>query len=461
MCFALAFAGCAVGPDYKRPPADAPTSYRGETGAAANSFADLPWWVVFHDATLQGLIRTALANNYDVRLAVARVEQARAIDAEARAQFFPQFNYALLAGGAKNVANDSPSPTGIQGKAFAADANVSWEIDLWGRIRRLNESARAQFLSSQEARRDVTISLISQVAQDYFQLLALDKELDIARQSVSAFGESLKIFNERLHGGVGSRLETSSAVALMEAASATIPGLEEQIALQENQLSVLLGQNPGPIARGSTPYGDEMPPEIPAGVPSALLERRPDIRESEQQLRSANALVGASEANLFPQLDLTALFGRVSPQLSTFASGGEAAWSIGAGLTGPLFHGGQLRAQYAQARSVRDQAVLQYRAVVLNALREVSDALITGEKEAGAQDRQGRAVAAYKEAVKISTERYRLGSVDYYVVLQEQQLLFPAENTLVELQIGRLLAVVQLYRALGGGWQIDVAGNSP
>jgi multidrug efflux system outer membrane protein len=155
------------------------------------------------------------------------------------------------------------------------------------------------------------------------------------------------------------------------------------------------------------------------------------------------------------------LFGRVSPQLSTFASGGEAAWSIGAGLTGPLFHGGQLRAQYAQARSVRDQAVLQYRAVVLNALREVSDALITGEKEAGAQDRQGRAVAAYKEAVKISTERYRLGSVDYYVVLQEQQLLFPAENTLVELQIGRLLAVVQLYRALGGGWQIDVAGNSP
>ncbi len=454
LCLLLSLAGCALGPDYVRPPIEAPAVFRGDGEAAANPFKSLPWWLVFHDPDLQRLIRAAVANNYDMRMAVARVEQARAIAAQARSQFFPQVDYALLAGADRNVANNSPAPTGTEGKAFAADANASWEIDLWGRIRRLNESARAQFLASQEARRDVMISLIAQVAQDYFQLIALDRELGIARRSVSAFGESLTIFNERLHGGVGSRLETSSAAALMEAADATIPGLEQQIALQENQLGVLIGENPATIVRGGASHGDPSLPEIPAGVPSALLERRPDIRESEQQLRSANALVGVAEANLLPQFGLTALFGRVSTELSSFASGGEAAWSIGAGLTGPLFHGGQLRAQYAQARAVRDQAVLQYQAVVLNAFREVSDALITREKTAAALERQDRAVDAYREAVKISMERYRLGTVDYYVVLQEQQLLFPAETARVQFQIGQLLAVVQLYRALGEGWQV-------
>jgi multidrug efflux system outer membrane protein len=460
-CFWILFlAGCAVGPDYRRPAVDAPSTFRGETLASTNSTGNLPWWRVFHDDTLQNLIQVALTNNYDLRIAVTRVEQARALAAQARSQLFPQFDYAGFAGRGKNVSANMPSPTGTGGAIIGADVNASWEIDLWGRIRRLNESARAQFLASEEARRDVTISLIAQVAQDYFQLLALDRQLAIARESTNSFAESLNIFDERLRGGVASKLETSSAEALMDSAAATIPGLEQQIALQENQLSILLGQNPGPILRGDTSLENETPPEIPAGLPSALLERRPDIREAEQQLRSANAQVGVAKAEFFPQLNLTGLFGAASPGLAAFTSGGaDVAWSIAAGLTGPLFHGGQLRAQYAQARAARDQYVLQYQAAVLNALQEVSDALTSREKSTAAQAQQGRAVTAYKEAVKISLERYRLGNADYYEVLQEQQLLFPAENTLVQFQLNQLLAIVQLYQALGGGWEVNRRNN--
>ena len=456
--FALFFAGCAVGPNYKRPPVNAPQTFRGETEASTNSFANLPWWQVFHDDNLQNLIRVALTNNYDLRIAVTRVEQARAMAAEARSQFFPQLNYAGTAGQGQNVSgNSAPSPTGTSGRVYAADANASWEIDLWGRLRRLNESARAQFLASQEARRDVMISLIGQVAQNYFQLLALDRQLEIARQSTNSFGESLKLFNDELRGGIASKLETSSAEALMDSAAATIPELEQQVAMQENQLNVLLGQNPGAVLRGDSSLEDQLPPEVPAGLPSALLERRPDIREAEQQLRSVNAQVGVAKADFFPQLNLTGLFGEVSSDLSTFTSGGgDIAWSVAAGLTGPIFHGGQLRAQYAQARAMREQFALQYQATVLNAFLEISDALVSREKLAEARAHQTRAVAAYKVAVKISMERYRLGSADYFEVLQEQQLLFPAENLLVQTQLNQLLAVVQLYRALGGGWETEM-----
>ena len=386
--FDLVIGGCAVGPNYKRPPINAPATFRGETDGSTNSFASLPWWQIFHDDTLQSLIRTALTNNYDLRIAVTRVEQARALAAQARAGFFPQVNYAATAGRGQNVGERKhPVATGTGGDVFAADVNASWEIDLWGRIRRLNESARAQFLASEEARRDVTISLIAEVAQNYFQLLALDRQLVIARESTNSFGESLKIFNQRLRGGVASNLETSSAEALMDSSAATIPELEQQVALQENQLSVLLGQNPGAILRETASLEGQIPPEVPAGLPAALLERRPDIREAEQQLRSANAEVGVAKADFFPQLDLTGLFGAVSPELSAFTSGGGVAWGIAAGLTGPLFHGGQLRAQYAQARAVREQYALQYQQTVLNAFQEVSDALISRGKSAGA--RQG------------------------------------------------------------------------
>jgi multidrug efflux system outer membrane protein len=450
----LIFAGCTVGPNYRRPEINAPAAFRGQTGISSNSFADLPWWQVFHDEALQRLIRTAFTNNYDLRIAFTRVEQARAIAAEARAGFFPQLNYAGLAGTGKNVgANSTPSPTGTGGSVFAADVNASWEIDLWGRIRRLNESARAEFFASQEARRDVTIAIIAQVAQDYFQLLALERDLEIARDTTNSFGQSLNIFTERLQGGVASILETSSAEALMDSAAATIPELERLVTLQENQISVLLGENPGPVLRAGFPLDEQMPPDVPVGLPSALLERRPDIREAEQQLRSANAQVGVAKAGFFPQLNLTGLFGRVSPELSAFTAGGATAWGAAASLTGPIFQGGRIKAEYQRTQAVREQFALQYHAAVLNAFQEISDALISREKLAAARALRTRAVAAYQEAVKTAMKRYQLGSASYYEVLQEQQQLFPAEVALEQTQLNQILNIVQLYRALGGGWQ--------
>ena len=447
-------AGCAVGPRYERPSVASPATFRGETRSATNSFAELPWWQVFHDDTLQRLIRVALTNNYDLRIAATRVEQARALAAQARSQFFPQATYSALASRQKNVApGGSPVPNQPTSSLFSGDASASWEIDLWGRVRRLTESARAQFLASEEARRDVTISVVAQVAQDYFQLLALDRQLAIARAATNSYGESLRLFTQRLEGGVASKLETSSAEALLDSAAATIPDLKRQVALVENLLSTVLGENPGPIARAGSDFEEQWPPDVPSGLPSALLERRPDIREAEQQLRSANAQIGVAVAEFFPQISLTGVLGVVSPELSSITSGSGNAWGAAAGLTGPLFQGGRLRAQYRQAKAARDQYALQYQAAMLNALQEVSSALISRVELAEAREQEAHAVAAYQEATRIALERYRRGQSSYYEVLQEQQLLFPAENTLAQTQLNQLTAIVQLYRALGGGWQ--------
>lgn len=449
----LLLGGCAVGPNYKRPPLDSPAGYRSESAAATNSFGDLPWWEVFHDEKLKGLIRVALTNNYDVRIAAARVVQAQAMVAEARSQFLPQVNYEAALGRGRNVgASGTLSPGSGSGQAFAGSIGAAWELDLFGRIRRLTESARAQFFATEEARRFVTISLVAQVAQNYFQLLALDRELSIAKEATNSFGESLKIFDERLKGGVASKLETSSAEALLDSAAATIPDLERQIEQTENQLGVLLGQNPGRIIREGAVLEKQELPEVPAGLPSTLLERRPDIRQAEQLLRSANALLGVAEANFFPRLSLSGLIGQVSPELATITAGSAFAWQAAASLTGPLFHGGQLKAQYQEAKAAREQAVLQYQQTVLYAFQEVANALIARQKLAAARAQQERAVAAYQEAAKIALERYRQGQSSYYEVLQEQQLLFPAETTLAQTQLNQLTAIVQLYRALGGGW---------
>jgi multidrug efflux system outer membrane protein len=451
---ALFLAGCAVGPDYRRPAVSTPPAFRNDRVVSTNSFADLPWWQVFHDQTLQGLIRILLTNNYDLRIAVTRIEQASAIARETRGQFFPQVNYAALAGKGKNVgAGNTPSPTGITGGAVAADVNASWEIDLWGRIRRLNESARAQLFASEEARRDVMTSVIAQLAQEYFQLLALENDLEIARQSTNSYGQSLMVFSQRLQGGVASKLETSSAEALMHSAAATIPELDRQITLMEDQISVLLGQNPDRILRGDSSLEKQIPPDVPPGLPSALVERRPDVREAEQQLRSANAQVGVAKTAFFPQLNLSGLFGKVSPELSAFTSGGATAWGVAAGLTGPIFSGGQIRAQYQQAQAAREQFALQYQAAVLRAFQEVSDALISHEALAAEREEQARAVDSYQVALDMAMKRYQSGNASYYEVLQQQQQLFPAENALVQTRLNQLLSVVQLYRALGGGWQ--------
>jgi outer membrane protein, multidrug efflux system len=448
--------GCAVGPNYVRPKVNAPTDYRGAEGAAQQaSFADLPWWKVFKDERLKELIQTALANNYDLRIAVTRIEQSRQIAAEARAQYFPFVNYSVNSSDGRNEFVGTIAPNGGQTRgAFVATASVAWEADVWGRLRRLNESARAQYLASEEARRGVMLSLVSDVAQAYLQLLALELQLEIAKQTTASFTDTLKLFTQRLEGGVSSKLDTSRAAAALGIAAANIPELEREIALTENQISVLLGNNPGGIQHTAKLLDEIIPPEVPAGLPSALLERRPDVLQAEQQLRSANAQVGVAVANFFPQIGLTALLGRASTPLSALSSGQANVWSIGGNVAGPIFQGGALRAQKRQSVAFWEQTKLQYEQTALNAFLDVSNALISRQKYEAIQKEQAYAVQAYQESVKVSLLRYVAGKASYYEVLEAQQQLFPAEISLATTELNRRTVIVQLYKALGGGWNL-------
>jgi multidrug efflux system outer membrane protein len=354
----------------------------------------------------------------------------------------------------KNAASGQPVFTqGQAGNDFFIAGTASWEVDLWGRVRRLHEASQAQFLATEEARRGVMVSVLSEVATAYFQLLALDRQLEVAKAASNSFAESLNIFNQRLEAGVASKLEAARAEASMASAAATVPDFERQIAVQENLLHVLIGQNPGPVTRKARLLDEIMPQQAPGGLPSELLRRRPDIRQNEELLRASNARVGAAVADFFPQISLTSLIGQVSPEVSVFTSGGANAWSIAANVAGPLFRGGQLRGQYHQRLAEWDEARSQYEAGVLNALQEVSNALIAREKFGIASLEQDRAVRANELAVEISMQRYVAGKAGYFELLEAQQQLFPAQNTLVQTHLGEVLAVVQLYRALGGGWQ--------
>jgi multidrug efflux system outer membrane protein len=456
LVLALLLAGCAVGPNYKSPDAHPPATFRAEESSQTNSLGDLPWWQLFRDTNLQALVQTALTNNYDLRVAVARVEESRALLAQSRSQFYPQVTYQGASGAGRNVENGAPAYLGggaAKGQDFAG--SVSWEIDFWGRIRRLNESSRASYFATEEARRNVTISLISTVAQSYFQLLALDQEMAIARDTTNSFALSLKIFSDRLHGGVSSKLETSAAAAALASAAATIPELRRQMAVQENMLRVALGFNPGPVGRPPGALDTALLPEIPAGLPSTLLERRPDIRQAEQLMRAANASIGVAQANFYPKISLTGLFGEVGPGLTAFSGGAVNAWSAAGNMAGPLFEGGLLKAQLRQARAAWDESRFQYQSTVLNAFQEVSDALVSRQELAQERLEQTRAVEAYKEAVQVANERYLGGQANYYELLQEQQLLFPAQNALTQTLLNQLLATVQLYKALGGGWNVQ------
>lgn len=453
--FALLLAGCAVGPNYKRPRVDSPPAFRDGATATNASFAELNWWQVYQDPNLQSLILEAFTNNYDLGIAVTREEQARQVAAEARSQFVPSVEYSGNVSQGRNDFFGSAFPdNGITtGTAFAT-LNAFWEVDLWGRIRRLNESARAQFLASNEARRGVILSVLSDVAADYLRLLELDQEMEIAYSTTNSFGESLRIFTRRAQAGTASELETSRAEAALDDALSAIPLIRQQTATLENELCVLLGRVPGPIQRSSTALVS-LPPEVPAGLPSDLLERRPDVRQKEQLLRSANAQVGESVAEFFPKIGLTAFLGRISPELSAFTLGTANAWGVGAEAVGPLFEGGRLRAQYRQARAARDEALLHYRLTFLYALRDVSNALIARERLAEIREQEAREVSALERAVKVSTTRYLAGKASYYEVLEAQQQLFPSQLNLARTERDQRLAIVALYEALGGGWQDD------
>jgi multidrug efflux system outer membrane protein len=460
-------AGCAVGPNYRRPAVDSPAAFRGEPTATTNSFADLAWWEVYQDPTLQALIREALTNNYDLRIAVTRVEQARAVAMQARSQFVPGINYNGTVSRGRNEFLGNVSPNGgATGSAVSGTLNAFWELDLWGRVRRLNESARAQFLATEEGRRGVMLSLLSDVSTTYLRLLELDQELEVASRTTNSFGDSLKIFLQRFEGGVASELESERAEAALADAAAAVPDIQLQIVLTENELCILLGRQPGPIARGASLLTQGMPPEVPAGLPSALLERRPDVRQAEQLLRSATAEIGETVGEFLPQIGLTAFLGKVSSELSAVTLGSANAWSLAATASGPLFQGGRLIGQYRQRKAAREEARLRYQYIVLTAFQDVANALNSREKLAAIRQQRAREVKALDAAVRVSTKRYLAGKASYYEVLEAQQQLFPAELNLARIERDQLLAIIQLYKALGGGWHLEqssraTALNSP
>jgi outer membrane protein, multidrug efflux system len=427
-------------------------AFRGQSQAEAASLADQPWWEVFGDDVLKSLITEGLAHNYDVRTAVWRVEEYRARAGIERSDWFPQVTpTALWERGRQTFYTPGGGTTG---SLFDVHATLSWELDLWGRIRRMNEAARAQFLGAQEQRRGVYLSAVAQVAQAYFELRELDSRLEITKATVAAFQETYDLFNRRLIGGTASALETARAEAALATASAYVPNLERQIQAQENLLSFLVGRNPGPIPRGVSLAEQALPPRIPAGLPSSLLERRPDLRVAEQDLVAANAAIGATVASYFPTLSLTGLLGGVAPQVTNLFGPGKE-WLIEPSLTGPSLQGLRLKYQEEARVAQWEQARTRYEATVTSAFGEVSTALSAYEKLAEVEQRQARAVAAYRAAVRLATLRYTTGLSSYLEVLDAQQQLFPAENTLSQIRLTRLLTMVQLYKALGGGWKLD------
>ena len=450
--------GCVVGPNYRRPAVSVPAGYRDAQSVTPqqSSIADLPWWEVFKDERLHELVTTALANNYDLRIAVTRIEQSRQLAAQARAQYFPFLNYGVTSSDGKNEFLGLVSPNGGEQRgAFGAVASAAWEADIWGRIRRENEAARAQYLATEEARRGVMLSLVSDVAQAYFELLELDLQLEIARQTTDSFSQTLKLFTQRLEGGVATKLDTSRAAAAQATAAASIPDIERQIAIKENQISILLGGNPAPVSRSAKLLDEIVPPDVPAGLPSALLERRPDILEAEQQVRFANAQIGVATANYFPRIGLTAFFGRASSPLNSLSSGEATVWSVAGNLSGPIFQGGALKAQKRESVAFWQETMLQYQFTAQAAFQDVSNALISRQKYEAVRDEQEKAVNAYEESVKVSLQRYTAGKASYFEVLDAQLQLYPAQTALALTELNRRTVIVQLYKALGGGWNLS------
>ncbi len=448
---ALSLAGCAMGPDYKRPETAAVRNHRGATAPATEaSLADLAWWdLTKDDPVLVGLLKEALEKNQDLKIAAARVEEARAIS---RINYvLPQVNAGAGAARGRISENVGSLAGGQTVNAFELSAAFTWEIDLWGRLRRTNESTLARFLATEEARRGVYLDLVSDVAAAYYQLRSLDLQLEIARRTVGSRKESFDLVEKRLRGGIGNKLESSQAASALAQTEVAVPQLEQAIFEQENLISLLLGRPPGPIARGKA-LGELPAAEIPAGLPSALLERRPDVLEAEANLRAANADVGVAEANLFPQLSLTGSAGFQSTDLSDLLKSPSFIWNIGGGLLAPIFQGGRLRREADAARARWDQARLAYEKAALAAFGDTASSLYAIGKAREIREANGRNVAALRDAEKTALLRYDGGVSPYLEVLDAQRSLFTAELFSATSLRDQWLAVIRLYRALGGGW---------
>ena len=453
-----------VGPNYRRPEVQVPENHRSLEGPPPEeSLADVPWWQVFDDPALQSLIREAVAANHDLRIAAARVMEARAQAGVARSFLFPEIG---ASGGytARQVPRLSDPPQGGADKThqnWDLEAFLSWEIDLFGRIRREKQAAVARYLGTEEGRRGVLISLVGEVASTYFSLRELDLELEIARRTLVLNDETITFYKNRLAGGVSNRLELDQAQANRAITAATIPDIERRIALTENALSVLLGRLPGPILRGSVLSDQHFPPAVPAGIPAALLERRPDVLQAEQLLAAANADVGAARALFFPTISLSGAIGGLSHDLSDITNGNSVFWSLGAGIFQPLFQGGRIRRNYEATQARFEGAVAQYQRAALNGYREVADSLVTIEKLAQARVEQEKGVVALQDAATLSRSRYDNGLSNYLEILIADQALFQQELSLARTRGGELQALAQLYRALGGGWQQEAPAGTP
>ncbi len=442
---ACPLAACTVGPNYHRPPVTAPPAFRYEI-AEARDTANAAWWNQFRDPVLDSFIDEALAHNLDIKIAAANIEQAAAVLKQARAPLYPQASYGVTASGQRQ--NEKVGTV----YAYDALAGASWEIDLWGRIRRLSEAARAQVFATEEARRGVILSLVSSVANGYLQLRGLDEQLVIALRTKDAYAESVRLFELQFKHGVQSQMTVEQARTQYETAAAAIPQIELEIAQAENALSVLLGRNPGPIQRGQSISALTMP-DVPAGVPSEVLERRPDIRQAEQQMIAANAQIGAAKALYFPTISLTGAFGVASVDLlNLFKGTPSGAWSYQGSITGPIFTAGAISGQVRQAEAVRKAAELGYTAAIQSAFADIENALIARAKLVDQLTAERRLVAASREYQRLARLQFDGGVAPYMTVLQAEQQLFPAELNEVQLRASLFAATVNIYKAMGGGW---------
>jgi len=455
MMFSGFVAGCSVGPNYHRPAVHTPTAFRepGENPqvqAQLASYADLPWWQVFQDPQLQELIRTALKQNYDLQIAAERISAGRAQLAVTRASQFPQ----VQGNGTFSGGKESNFQSKFNFLSLTADA--AFQLDFFGKLRRATEASRAQLLATEDARQTVILTLVSDVASDYFALLQLDLQLQITRNTVAAQEASVKLTNLRLDHGVATKLDVLQAQQVLDSANAQIPDLERQIAQEENAMSILLGNYPQDVPRGRPLVEQPLPPEVPPGLPSSLIERRPDVREAEQIMVAANAEIGVAKAQFFPQISLTGsgggAFGR-SSAFSGLMSSQLGIWSYGAQVSQPIFTAGALRGNLRLAESQHQQALIAYRQSIQRAFGDVSDALIGYQKFHEVRVRQENTVADLQESVRLSNMRYKGGTTTYLEVLDGQRSLFAAELTLAQARGTEYQSLVQLYRALGGGWQ--------
>ena len=455
MCVAAGalLSACAVGPDYKRPEIESPQDWRIDYPKAAE-VANTRWWEQFGDPALDQLIEEALHGNLDVQAAAARVDRFLGALTTTRSQFFPQFGYA---GGASRNRASTVGPTAIPPgvdptySVYQANLNASWEIDLWGRVRRQSEGVQAQVYASEQGRRGVILSVVTSVATSYIVLRSLDRQLEISRATAQNYADTKQLFQARFAGGVVSEVELSQIESQYQTALAAIPSFEQQVAAQENLISVLLGRNPGSIPRGK-PIDQLVAPAIPAGLPSELLERRPDILQAEQNLVTANANIGVAKSLYFPSISLTGLFGSVSTTTSDFLKAPSKTWSVAADLTGPIFTFGAISGQVRSAEAATQEATLFYQSTILGAFRETNDALIGSQKKLEEAEAQARRVKALREYARLSRLRFDNGAASYIEVLYAENELFGAELVAVSTLADRYTQLISVYKAMGGGW---------